>query len=158
MKILILALLTSLIAFSQSKNFSIENKLIVWKYVYEDSISPLELKNNPRLEFITDSTGYIKKTNFEDKKLNHLTGEFKIETKKSKYRVSVYNVIFFVDSIGINSGGVSMQTISEYTIEKSLIKKNGTIRESSFGYNLTETLNPHLEELFKIKKKTKSDW
>jgi hypothetical protein len=51
-----------------------------------------------------------------------------------------------------------MQSLSEYSIEQSLIKKNGTIRESSLGYNLTETLNPHLEILFTIQKTKKNDW
>lgn len=157
LKLLLLIFITN-ISFSQNKNFSIENKLIVWKLVYEDSTTISELKNNPRLEFKTDSTGYIKKTNFENEKLNQISGEFKIESKKGKYRVSAFNIIFYVNPIGLYSGGISMQTISEFTIEKSLIKKNGTIRESSLGYNLTETLNPHLVELFTIKKKIKSEW
>jgi hypothetical protein len=146
-KLLLLIFITN-ISFSQNKNFSIEDKLIVWNLVYEESTTISELKNNPRLEFKTDSAGYIKKTNFEDKKLNQMSGEFKIESKKGKYRVSAFNIIFYVNPIGLYSGGISMQTISEFTIEKSLIKKNGTIRESSLGYNLTETLNPHLVELF----------
>lgn len=158
-KILLIAiLLFCTIGFAQNKNFIIEDKLIIWKLVYEDSTNISELKNNPRLEFSTDSTGYIKKTNFEDKKLNQLTGEFHVESKKGKYRVSVFNIKFFVEPVGLYSGGISMQTISEFTIEKSLIKKNGTIRESSLGYNLTETLNPHLVELFTIIKKKDSDW
>lgn len=154
----ILILLISNLVISQNKNFTVEDKLIVWKNVYEDSTSIKELRNNPRLEFITDSTGTIKKTNFEDKKLNQLIGEFTIESKKGKYRVSVFNIKFFVEPVGLYSGGISMQTISEFTIEKSLIKNNGTIRESYFGYNLTESLNPHLVELFTIKKIIKSEW
>ena len=150
--------MTSIFAFAQNKNFIIENDLITWKLIYEDSTSIAQLRNHPRLEFITDSTGRIKKTNFENKKLNQLTGEFKIEAKKEKYRVSVFNIKFFVDPVGLYDGGISMQTISEFTIEKSLIKKDGTIREKYFGYNLTETLNPHLVQLFTIDKKTKSDW
>jgi hypothetical protein len=157
LKLLLLTFITNF-SFSQNKNFSIENKLIVWKLVYEDTTTISELKNNPRLEFKTDSTGYIKKTNFEDEKLNQMSGEFKIESKKGRYRVSTFNIKFYVNPIGLNSGGISMQTISEFTIEKSLIKKNGTIRESSLGYNLTETLNPHLVELFTIRKKFKSEW
>jgi hypothetical protein len=151
-------LLFSFTCHAQNKNFIIEDNLIVWKKIYEDSTSILNLKDNPKLEFKTDSTGYIKKTNFEDKKLNQLTGEFKIESKIGKYRVSVFNIKFFVAPVGMYSGGVSMQTNSEFTIEKSLIKSDGSIREKYFGYNLTETLNPHLEELFTIKKKVKSDW
>ncbi|MFV5694416.1 hypothetical protein ACM55G_03120 [Flavobacterium sp. LB3P122] len=87
-----------------------------------------------------------------------MSGEFKIESKKGKYRVSAFNIIFYVNPIGLYSRGIAMQTISEFTIEKYLIKKNETIRESSLGYNLTETLNPHLVELFTIKKKIKSEW
>lgn len=154
----IVILIFSAKGIAQNKNFVIEDNLIVWKFIYEDSTNISELKNSPRLEFKTDSTGYIKKTNFEDKKLNQLTGEFKIESKKGKYRVSVYNIKFYVEPVSLYSGGISMQSISEFTIEKSLIKKNGTIRESSLGYNLTETLNPHLTELFTIIKKAKSDW
>lgn len=150
--------LTTIFTFAQNKNFIIENDLITWKLIYEDSTSISQLRNHPRLEFITDSTGRIKKTNFENKKLNQLTGEFKIEAKKDKYRVSVFNIKFFVDPVGLYGGGISTQTISEFTIEKSLIKKDGTIREKYFGYNLTETLNPHLVQLFTIDKKTKSDW
>ncbi len=158
-KILIISILIlSVTGYSQNKNFIIENNLIVWRLIYEDSTNANELKNNPRLEFKTDSTGYIKKTNFEDKKLNQLTGEFKIESKKGKYRVSVYNLKFYVEPITLNSSSISMQTISEFSIEKSLIKSNGSIRESSFGYNLTETLNPHLVRLFTIIKNLKSDW
>jgi hypothetical protein len=158
MRIVILFLLFSFCVHSQNKNFTIEEKLIVWKYVYEDSTSVSELRNSPRLEFKTDSTGYIKKTNFEDKHLNQLTGEFTIESKKGKYRVSVLNIKFYVEPVGLSSGGITMQTISEFTIEKSLIKSDGSIRKSSMGYNLTETLNPHFVDLFTIKKKLKSEW
>lgn len=126
-------LLTWVFVFSQNTNFIVENELINWRYIYESSTNISEMKNNSRLEFAVDSTGYIKKTNFEDKKLNQLTGEFKIESKKGKYRVSLFNIKFFIEPVGLYSGGISMQTISELTIEKSLIKKNGTIRESSFG-------------------------
>lgn len=158
MKATFILFFVSLCIYSQNKNFVIEDKRIVWSNVYEDSTNIKELQNNIRLEFKTDSTGYIKRTNFEDKHLNQLTGEFKIQSKKGKYRISVFNIKFFVEPIGLSSGGVSMQTISEFTIEKSLIKSDGSIRKSSMGYNLTETLNPHLVDLFTIKKKTKSEW
>jgi pantoate kinase len=157
-KILLLMLFITNISYSQNKNFIIEDKLIIWKLVYEDSTNISELKNNPRLKFITDSTGFIKKTNFNDKKVRQLIAEFKVESKKGRFRVSVFNVKFFVETIGINLGMFSTQTISEYTIEESLIKNNSTIRESYLGYNLTEALNPHFTELFTIKKTIKSDW
>ncbi len=65
---------------------------------------------------------------------------------------------FYVEPITLNSSSISMQTISEFSIEKSLLKSNGSIRESYFGYNLTETINPHLVRLFTIIKNVKSDW
>lgn len=148
---LIFLLLFTFSVSAQNKNFEIVNDLIYWRYVYEDNSKLEKLKSNPKLEFITDSTGYIKKTNFNDKNLKELTGEFKIQSKDNRYRVSVYNVMFYVEPTTIGGGSVRMQTISEHTIEKSLIKNNGKIRKSYFGYNLTETLNPHLVELFTIK-------
>jgi hypothetical protein len=87
-----------------------------------------------------------------------LTAEFKVESKKGKYRVSICNVKFFTEPIAINSGMFRTQTISEYTIEESLIKKNGTIRESHLGDNWTEALNPHFTELFTIMQIIKSEW
>jgi hypothetical protein len=156
-KILIISIfILSITGYAQNKNFVIENNLIVWKFIYEDSTNISELKNNPRLEFKTDSTGYIKKTNFEDKDLRKFVAEFKIESKKNKYRVSAYNFIFDVEA-------VLLETIKgmepTYTIESTFLKKDGTIRKAlAFGYNLTETLNPHLVKLFTIEKNVKSDW
>lgn len=153
-----LTLTTCLFVSSQNENFSIQDGLIYWQKVYETSKDINNLKSNPRLEFVTDSTGKIKKTNFNDKNLRELTGEFLIESKDNRYRVSVFNVVFYVEPTTLKSSSIEMQTISEYTIEKSLIKKNGTIRERYLGYNLTETLNPHLESLFSIKDKEQDDW
>jgi hypothetical protein len=69
--ILLLLLFITNISFSQNKNFTIEDKLIIWKLVYEDSTNISELKNNPRLQFITDSTGFIKKQISMIKRLNN---------------------------------------------------------------------------------------
>ena len=157
-KLMAIILLLANISVAQNKNFVIENGMVIWKCIYEDSTSVSKLRNNLLLEFKTDSTGIIKKTNFNDKNLKKLIAEFKIESKENKYRVSVFNVRFFVEPINLYGGSMSMQTISEYTIEESLIKKNGSIRKSSLGYNLTETLNPHFVKLFTMRKNKKSDW
>ena len=153
--VLVLFLLTSIMVFSQNKNFIVDNGLINWRYIYEDSTSVSELKSNPRLDFKTDSTGVIKKTNFEDNNLRKFVAEFKIDKKKNKYRVTVYNFIFDMDDA---MGAIIAKPIT-YTIESTFLKSDGTIRKSLvFGYNLTEVLNPHLLKLFTIKKKEKSDW
>jgi hypothetical protein len=158
-KITALALLITSTMFCQNKNFTVENGLINWKLVYEDSTRISELKNNPRLSFITDSTGTIKKTNFNDKNLRQMVADFKIESKKGKYRVSVFNMIFTMEDIIFNTGGIAMKTPDTYTIEYTFLKKDGTIRKSlAFGYNLTEVLDPHLTKLFTINKTIKSDW
>lgn len=157
-KLFLFLVFLSSLSFSQNKNFSIEDKLIIWKNVYEDSTSILELKKNFRLEFVSDSTGFIKKTNFSDRKIDQLTAEFKIESKKGRYRVSVYNIKFYEEQRVLNSDGISMQTIRETTIEESWIKNDGTIRKSIFGYNVTERLHPHLIDLFKIKLKKDEEW
>jgi hypothetical protein len=152
-------LLTSVLVFSQNKNFIVENELINWRYIYEDSTNISEMKNNPRLEFTTDSTGYIKKTNFNDKNLRQLVAEFKIESKNRKYRISVFNIVFTMEDITFNMGGVSMGSPDTYTIEYTFLKKDNTIRKSlAFGYNVTEVLNPHFTKLFTIKKTIKSEW
>lgn len=156
--ILFLLFLTPLFGMSQNKNFILENGLVYWKYVYESSKEISTLKNNPLLSFKTDSTGVIKKTNFNNKKVKKLVGEFKIDRKQGRYRVSVFNVRFFVEPITLGMGSMATQTISEHTIEESLVKKNGTIRKSFMGYNLTETLNPHLVDLFRIKEIKNDDW
>lgn len=158
LKTILFILFITNISIAQNKNFNLEDGLILWKLVYNDSTDVSQLKNNLLLEFETDSTGLIKRTNFNDKKVKDLEGEFKIESKENKYRVSVYNVRFFVEPMNLYGGGMSMQTISEYTIEESLIKKDGSIRKSSLGYNLTETLNPHFVDLFTIKERKTSDW
>jgi len=152
--LVIVVLFLSGMGFSQNKNFVVEDRLMVWKLVYEDTKPISALENNLRLEFITDSTGYIKRTNFENRRLSQFTAEFKIESKKGKYRASVYNIIFFDDLIPTKA---TFQAIPEYTIESQFMKNDGTIRKSLWGLNLTEILNTYFTELFTIKTNN-SDW
>ena len=152
--LVIVVLFLSGMGFSQNKNFVVEDRLMVWKLVYEDTKPISALENNLRLEFITDSTGYIKRTNFENRRLSQFTAEFKIESKKGKYRASVYNIIFFEDLIPTKA---TFQAIPEYTIESQFMKNDGTIRKSVWGLNLTEILNTYFTELFTIKTNN-SDW
>ena len=134
---------------NENDNFEIVNDMVFWRYVYDESMDIDKLKQNPKLDFETDTTGFIIRTNFNDKQLKDLTGEFKIQSKGDRYRVSVFNVVFYTEPMTLNSGGLGMQTISEHTIEESLIKDNGQMRKSFWGYNLTAILNPHLINLFK---------
>lgn len=156
--IFITFLLITNISFAQNKNFSVEDGLIIWRYIYEDSTSISKLKSNPQLEFKTDSTGIIKKTNFGDKMLHPIVAEFKIEVKKNKYRVPVFNTRFNEEPRIINKDGLLIQANNEYTIEQALLKRNKTLKKPSLFNNSTETLNPHLIQLFTIKNHAKNDW
>jgi len=157
-KLVLFFLIISSVSFSQNKKFTVEDDLIIWKNVYEDSLSTAIIKNNPRLYFETDSTGYIKKTNFNNDRIREMTAEFKIESKIVKYRVSVYNIKMFVDPIGLDMGGITMQSISEYTIEKSILKSDGTIKKSKYAYGLIDTLDYYFTELFTIKNTKRNEW
>ena len=59
--IIALLLLLSSISYAQNNNFVVEDSLIIWRKVYEMDKNFSEIKNNPRLEFKTDSSGCIKK-------------------------------------------------------------------------------------------------
>ena len=150
--LIVVVLFVSAMGFSQNKNFVVEDNLIVWRLVYEDASHFSALKNNLRLDFVSDSTGYISKTNFSDRKLEELTADFRIEAKDGKYRVSVFNIRFLEEGINTKHG------IQDYSIESYFLKNNGTIRKSILGYNVTEILNPHLVDLFTIKKTNNADW
>ena len=156
--IFITFLLITNISFAQNKNFIVEDGLIIWRFIYEDSTSISKLKSNPRLEFKTDSSGIIKKTNFSDNMLHPIVAEFKIEVKKNKYRVSVFNTRFNEETRIINKDGLLIQATNVYTIEQALLKRNKTLKKPSLFNNSTETLNPHLIQLFTIKKPSKNDW
>jgi hypothetical protein len=144
------------IAQLEKENFEVVNNIVFWRFIYDDNENIEKLKNNPRLKFETDTTGYIIRTNFNDKKLNDFTGQFKIEKKDTRYRASVFNVVFYVEPITIGGGGIAMQSITEYTIEQSLINKDGAVRSYN-AYDLTGILNPHLIELFTAKEFDKED-
>lgn len=158
MKNILLFCLFSTIAIAQNKNFSVENNLITWKLVYNESVNLSDLKNNPRLEFKTDSTGNIKKGSENLNKLDEYTADFKIEAKTGKYRATVYNIRFYDPKALVTSGETKVVYPSDEPIEKNWLKRNGTIRESLFWDNITETMNPFLTDLFKIKKIVKADW
>ena len=89
--------------------------------------------------------------------MNDLKAEFKIESKQNKYRVSVYNIRFFVTPVSLYIGNMSTESNTEFTIEKSILKQDGTVRKYA-GYNLTATLNPYFVDLFTIQKTETENW
>ena len=150
--VIVVVLLVNAIGFSQDNNFVVEDNLMVWRKVYEDTRHFSALKNNLRLNFLTDSTGTISKTNFAERNLEELTADFRIESKEGKYRVSVFNIRFFEQNIH------RREPVREYAIESDFLKNNGEIKKAVWGYNATALLNPHLLELFTIKNNAPADW
>lgn len=90
--------------------------------------------------------------------LHPIVAEFKIEVKKNKYRVSVFNIRFNEEPRIINKDWLLIQANNEYTIEQALLKRNKKLKKPSLFNNSTETLNPHLIQLFTIKNPAKNDW
>lgn len=150
--VVVVVLFVNAIGFSQNHDFVVEDNLIVWRRVYEDTAPFSALKNKLRLNFVTDSTGTINKTNFSNWKLNELTANFRIESKKGKYRVSLFNIRFFRQTVDCKD------LIKDYSIESQFLKYNGEIRKSVWGSNEAELLHHQLVELFTIKKEEHSDW
>ncbi|MCI9844231.1 hypothetical protein [Flavobacterium pectinovorum] len=158
MKNILLFCLFCTTAIAQNKNFNVEYNIITWKKVFDEPLSISDLKNNPRLEFKTDSTGSIKKGIENSNWLKEYTADFKIEKKTGRYRASVYNIRFYDSEVRVNSGETKTISSSDYPIEKEWLKNDGTIRGSLFWFNITETMNPFLTELFTAKKTVKEDW
>ncbi len=157
-KILFLLLLSNAFANAQNPNFKVDNGTLIWQWIYEDSLDVNNLKQNLKLDFITDTTGKLKRTNFNDKNLREQIAEFKIEQKQGKYRVTMFNIKIIPMQISLDLGGVSSLPDDLLSLEAVLIKKDGSIRAALWGYNMTEVLHKHYLNLFSKKEKAKDDW
>lgn len=157
MKNILLFSLFCTVVMGQNKNFEVENNLITWKLVYNESLSISDLKNNPRLEFKTDSTGSIKKGSEDVKKLDEYTADFKIESKTGRYGATVYNIRLY-SLENVSPGETKIVCPIDQPIEYYWLKNNKTIRKSLLWLNVTERMNPFLTELFTPKKIVKTDW
>lgn len=143
--------------FAQNPNFFVENDLVHWRYVFEDTASIEGLKRKPKLEFLSDTNGILKKSSVNDPRIKHeMTAEFTIEQREGRYRVTVNNIRFYnTTQIQID---MFSSTLSDYPIETSLLRKNKTIKEKIWGIDLTEILNEYFLELFTIKITVEEDW
>ena len=152
-----LLILLSFTLYGQNPNFIIHDNIVKWQFVYSDSLDINYLKSNPNLEFKTELTGYVKRTNFNNKKLNDQVSEFIIEKKLDRYRVTIFNIKIIPQQIAFSFGEVTSLPADVISIESVLIKNN-QIRKSYLGYNLSEILHPHYLNLFLIKTEYKDEW
>lgn len=152
MKTIFIALLIFTGALAQNNNFTFENNLITWKLIFEDTLSISELKHNPSIEFVSDSTGLIKMQYFYAVEF----AEFKIEPNKNKYCVSVCNFIYFDDISHTNAGWIT-NTPFPIEIEFNLYTGMPRINSTKFDSSKFKELNRTLIELFTIKNTTKSE-
>lgn len=145
-------------AYSQNPNFENDDGKVIWRYVYENDADVVELRNNYELEFKTDSTGSIIKTNFGNKKIYPIEADFKVETKDGRYRITVFNIVNYPDVIELTSGMFSGETSNVNTIEKMVLKRDGSIKNKIWGMPYTDVLHEHFEKTFEIKNKKENDW
>lgn len=152
----ILLLVTSYLN-AQTENFSVENDFLTWKFIYNEDLDIDQMKSNPRFSFMNDSTGIINKGSVNNKNIKHeYTANFKVESKANKYRVTINNIRFYNET-QINFG-MFESNVTDYPIETPALNKKGEIKAPKRGPSLTEIMNNHFMELFKMKHKTKDDW
>ncbi len=152
----ILLCLISIPSTGQNKNFSIEDRLVLWSNIYENSEKLTDVKLNPRLYFKTDSTGSIKKSLANKKLKDELTADFKIEFKDKRYKVRVFNIRFY-NTTQITLYGVTTD-VKDYGIENFLVKKRkDEFKTSRNAVRLTNLLNDYFIDLFSYEKNTKKN-
>jgi len=167
MKKLLLFLLFSFNAFSQSETityerFLIENNKIIWQKTYQkDSIYIAEkYKKIPKLNFTKENSGFVKDEKLNCKGLaiymNSAFGfYFTIEEKETKFRITV-SEINFEDNIQIDFGGVTntnkVNTLSEFELRTS----DNTFRKNTQSKKNLECLDKFLLDFFELK--PEKDW
>lgn len=141
----------------QEGYFSIKDNFIVWTKIY-DTIPDLEaMKKNPILEFASETSGSIKKSNpipLTKRKLDEITGSFRIDQKDGRYKVEVSN-IRITPSYTISLYGIS-STDSDYSLEEA-----GLNKKFEFNDNFLNHLAKPYDNLFSSyfdPKEKKDDW
>lgn len=152
-----LIFLFSLSCFSQNTyNFSVENKSLEWSYIFElktgENVSLL--KNNLSLDFKTDSTGISKNQNVLCNGISIYTRlpfdfNFRIESKDSRYKVVISNIIF---NDNLNFGNNTTTKIESYTLSNNL-----TIKQNNQNLKNLNCLNEYFLTNFTIQPQ-KSNW
>lgn len=147
-----------------SQNFKVDNNLLLWQNVYNDSVKPLELENFLKikgLNIYTENNISTFSYNFSTENLTpygfksgsyatyiQMGGFYSgvIEYKNNKYRVTV-NKIEVKNAFDPNI----VLDISEYVLKQGKIKQNKTHQK------VLTLLNNYFTELFRFQKVAK-DW
>lgn len=141
----------------QEGYFSIKDNFIVWTKIYESSLDLEEMKKNPILEFTSETSGLIKKSNpipLTKRKLDEITGSFRIDEKDGRYKVEVSN-IRITPSLTYSIYGVST-TMSDYPVEDAGLNKKFEFNDN-FLNHLARPYDNLFSSFFDSKEK-KDDW
>jgi len=146
------------------ENFTIEEKIIVWKMIFEgDSVKVMKnLKSNLKLNFTQTAIGSVKDLSLNCGSISiqlapNFTLDFKIEFKENKYRVIATNFVF-ENAMNVNAG--LFITSRQYNnIEYFCLKdRTGTFRKQSQMKHDLKCMDELLKNLFTSKETTEEKW
>ncbi|MGH1520591.1 hypothetical protein [Chryseobacterium sp. JK1] len=169
----------SIFTHAQESAFVISNKQVLWQRVYESSKTIAEVKD------ILLSTGKIKFTGEDTHILNgeisdfimdfkgagftsmgtpiylknssKFFGNFKIEFKEGKYRVTATNIKLKGDSLSIFSGGIGFTSSGDDNLESYALTNDREFFKSAFDGRASRIVNYSFAQLFDVSKYSKHD-
>ncbi|MGL6129541.1 hypothetical protein [Chryseobacterium artocarpi] len=178
-KILLFILINFItLSFAQESAFIISNKQVVWQHIYESN------KNIDEVKQSLLSRGKLKITNIENGLIygdisdfmmdykgagntlmgtpiylssSKFFGNFKIEFKEGKYRVSVTNIRLKGETFSLYSSRAALSSDSNDNLETLILKNDRESFKGSFDGKSSRIINYSLTQLFDISKYTKTD-
>lgn len=179
-KILLLFTISlSIFITAQESAFVISNKQVVWQRIYESTKTPAEVKSillaTGKLKFTGEDTnsltgeisdfimdfkgaGYTKMgTPLFLTNNSKYFGNFKIEFKEGRYRVTATNLKFKGESISIYSGGLGFSSSGDDNLETYVLTNDREYFKGSFEGKNSRIINYSFAQLFDVSKYTKTD-
>ncbi|SHH89603.1 hypothetical protein SAMN05421866_4175 [Chryseobacterium oranimense] len=172
---LVIIFVTTVI-YSQEKAFTIVNKQVSWQKIYESTKSALEIKkilmtngkikfnnnesDNNNLsgdisDFIMDfkGAGYTRMgtPNYLSNS-SKFSGNFKMEFKEGKYRVSISNIKFKGDSWSLYSGGIGVSSNGDDNLESFALTKDREYFKGQFQGRSSSIIDHSFSDLFDVSK------
>lgn len=181
MKNILLFIFLNLITFSFAQNaaFVISNKQVVWQRIYESNKTSDEVKNillqTGKLKFTSEDnnilTGEISDFIMDFKGAGYtkmgtpiylansskFSGNFKIEFKEGRYRVTATNLKFKGESTSIYYGGIGFNSSGNDNLETYVLTNDREYFKGNFEGRASKIINYSFAQLFDVSKYTKTD-